>query len=38
VESWRSHDNPVGLHGSLDHSTLHEFKQQHQHLPKRAVF
>jgi putative transposase len=38
IENWRRHYNAVRPHSSLAYLTPHEFKQQHQPLPNRAVF
>lgn len=37
IETWRHHYNAVRPHSSLDYLTPHEFKQQHQPIPNRAV-
>jgi len=38
IENWRRHYNAVRPHSSLNYLTPHEFKQQHQPHPNRAVF
>jgi putative transposase len=37
IESWRRHYNAVRPHSSLGYLTPHEFKQQHQPIPNRAI-
>jgi putative transposase len=38
IENWRRHYNAIRPHSSLEYLTPHEFKQQHQPFPNRAVF
>ena len=37
IETWRRHYNAVRPHSSLNYLTPHEFKQQHQPIPNRAI-
>jgi len=37
IEVWRRHYNAVRPHSSLRYLTPHAFKQQHHHIPNRAV-